>query len=187
MEVTLHKKRNAEDDDHDADTIKMKVNFDTSSLIVATSSTPHPCREHLLGLVTDEKVVVTYIALKEFLIALGHATEEEQDTAAQLLPKLTIIPAKLSHRFRQLRVSRRMGKNDLSIFGTGDRYRLVTYTSDQRFIRSLSTHLKFHLLGPLSEWALKRINWKRNGSSSEVRIFVHSPCALNGTPPPKTP
>ncbi len=114
------------------------VNIDTGTAN-AFISQDSPIRHELKDYVQGKDMVMTETAANEFRrIVEGAGGEMEQSRAERFLDRVTIIPDDPSARTLELQVTRKVGANDIIIFGTGDNLNCVTMTSDAKFVRGAS-------------------------------------------------
>ena len=114
------------------------VNIDTGTAN-AFISQDSPIRHELKDYVQGKNMVMTETAANEFRkIVNGAGGVLEQSRAERFLERVTIIPDNPSARAMDLQVTRKVGTNDIIIFGTGDNLNAVTMTADAKFVRGAS-------------------------------------------------
>ncbi len=81
-------------------------------------------------------MVMTDTAVSEFKnIVNGVGGPLEQARAQRFLNRVEIIPDSPSTRSLGLQTTKKVGANDITIFGTGDNLGITTMTSDAKFVR----------------------------------------------------
>ena len=114
------------------------VNIDTGTAN-AFISQDSPIRHQLKNYVSGKQMVMTETAMGEFKnIVNGVAGDMEKARAERFLKRVKIIPDAPSSRALNLNVTKKVGVNDIIIFGTGDNLNIVTMTSDAKFVRGAS-------------------------------------------------
>ena len=114
------------------------VNIDTGTAN-AFISQDSPIRHQLKNYVSGKQMVMTETAMVEFKnIVNGVAGDMEKARAERFLKRVKIIPDAPSSRALNLNVTKKVGANDIIIFGTGDNLNIVTMTSDAKFVRGAS-------------------------------------------------
>ncbi|TGV13095.1 DUF1308 domain-containing protein [Mesorhizobium sp. M00.F.Ca.ET.186.01.1.1] len=111
------------------------VNIDTgtANAFIAEDS---PIVGELNKFVEDKQMVMTETAFGEFTnIVSTIAGPKELKRAEQFIARVTIIKDDPSDRAKQLTVTKKVGANDKIIFGTADKYGIITMTADAKFVR----------------------------------------------------
>jgi Protein of unknown function (DUF1308) len=132
------------------------INLDTVTavaFIAEGSSVRYLLRQY----VNTQKMVMTQTALSEFTsIVKNIGGLSEQDRARRFLQRVTILPDNPSPRSLNLQPTRKLGRSDIIILGTGDQLGIVTTTADAKAVRAASAqgvdflvhiHLPFPLTG----------------------------------------
>lgn len=94
--------------------------------------------------VGDRQMVMPQTASDEFnealtrLRASGHVSDSEFQRAQDLIGKVTVVPDDPSARALGLTVTKKIGANDIKIFGTADKLGIPIFTSDAKFLRGAS-------------------------------------------------
>ncbi|MEM8829183.1 MAG: DUF1308 domain-containing protein [Cyanobacteria bacterium P01_G01_bin.19] len=112
------------------------LNLDTGTAIafIAEGSTQRRLLREYIG---DCKMVITATAVEEFRkIVNTIAGERERARAYLLLQKVDIIDDDPSPRALKLKVTRKLGENDIIIMGTGDKLGIITITCDSKAVRA---------------------------------------------------
>lgn len=143
--------------------MKKKINLDTSTAINAialtTGSNFRYSKEdiQLLKLLKTQQMVMCETALGEFRnILQRNGGKKEKERGIQLEKRMIIVPDDPSDRALNLRETRQLGKNNIIIFGTGDKLGIITMTADQKAIRAAS------------------------GQGVNFEVDTHPPCRLQG-------
>lgn len=132
------------------------VNIDTGTAN-AFISQDSPIRHQLKNYVSGKQMVMTETAMGEFKnIVNGVAGDMEKARAESFLKGVKIIPDAPSSRALNLNVTKKVGANDIIIFGTGDNLYIVTMTSDAKFVRGASAQ------------------------GVDFDVFIHTPTPLKG-------
>ena len=79
-------------------------------------------------------MLLTETALEESNNNIRKGGEIEKAEYLCLLDRVKIIPSAPSERALSLDLTKKVGYNDILIFGTGDRLGVTTMTSDKKFI-----------------------------------------------------
>lgn len=112
-----------------------KVNIDTGTANAFVSE-DSPLRHQLKSFVDGKQMVMTDTAVSEFKnIVNGVGGPLEQARAQRFLNRVNIIPDSPSTRSLGLQTTKKVGANDITIFGTGDNLGITTMTSDAKFVR----------------------------------------------------
>ncbi|GAX37491.1 DUF1308 domain-containing protein [Nodularia sp. NIES-3585] len=118
--------------------IQQMINLDTVTAIAFIAEN-YPIRSLLRQYVNGQEMVITQTAFAEFTnIVKTVGKLSEQTRANRLLQRLTIIPDNPSPRALNLRPTRKLGRNDIIILGTGDKLGIVTTTADAKAVRAAS-------------------------------------------------
>ena len=89
------------------------------------------------AVVGNRRMFATQTAVDEFRAAMVRTGSiQEQLRANRLINRLTVVPDNPSASFSALTPSRRMGANDIGIFGTADRLGMEILTTDKTFMRT---------------------------------------------------
>ena len=92
----------------------------------------------------DRTMVMPQTASDEFtgavtrLQAAGHVSDSEFARAQDLMGNVTVVPDDPSARALGLTVTKKVGANDIQIFGTADKLNIPIFTSDAKFLRGAS-------------------------------------------------
>ncbi|WNZ58541.1 DUF1308 domain-containing protein [Microbulbifer sp. MKSA007] len=112
--------------------------MDTGSAIAFISEGSSQ-RGYLKSIVKDKKMIMTKMAKAEFEnIVSGVAGEKEKARAKRFLEKVKVVEDDPSERAKKLIPSKKVGENDIVIFGTGDKRRAITLTADKKFLSGAS-------------------------------------------------
>lgn len=138
------------------DKVDELVNIDTGTAN-AFISEGSIVRHELKALVNNRQMVMTETAISEFkTIVNGVAGPSEQARAMRFLDRVKIIPDNPSARALALQPTKKVGANDIIIFGTGDALKAITSTADAKFVRGASVQ------------------------GVDFDVFIHKPVPLTG-------
>ena len=111
------------------------VNIDTGTANAFVSE-GSSIRHQLKAFVDGKQMMMTETAVNEFKnIVNSVGGPLEQARAQRFLSKVKIIPDNPSKRALSLQTTKKVGANDIIIFGTGDNLGIITMTSDAKFVR----------------------------------------------------
>ena len=116
---------------------KGQINIDTGSA-VAFISEGSPIRHALKAVVGEKQMIMTETALAELRGTLRVAGPAEAARADRFLSRVQAVADNPSLRALALKVTKSVGANDIQVFGTADRMRVTTMTSDAKFLRGAS-------------------------------------------------
>jgi uncharacterized protein DUF1308 len=112
------------------------VNLDTTSAVTFVSE-GSPVRHQLKALVTNDRLVMTQTAVREFQTIVGNiAGPLERARALRLLQRVATVNDQASARAQALRVTGRLSASDIVILGTGDQLGATTLTGDGKAVRA---------------------------------------------------
>ena len=115
---------------------------------------PGPSAE--VGLAQGRDMMMSETALAEFRSNLRAAGPSEAARAERLLARVSVVPDAPSPRALALKPTKKVGENDIRIFGAGDERGALTLTNDGRFVRGAEAQ------------------------GGRFRVFVHRPVSLRG-------
>lgn len=152
-------------------TIELRpINLDTSGFLALIQN-------QTLASSISNRLILCETALKEITrIIETIASPGLRCVSELLLESIPVTQDAPSTRFQTLTPSRRLGFNDIIIFGTGDSLSATTLTSDVRFTKGLFSHFPINLTGPLALNVLERVHPLRCFSEPvHVHIVPSSP------------
>ncbi|MGJ8677926.1 MAG: malectin domain-containing carbohydrate-binding protein [Akkermansiaceae bacterium] len=114
-----------------------KVNIDTGTASAFVSENS-PVRHSLKAELGDRQMIMTETAAGEFNNMIRAAGPQEAARAQNFLNLVQIVPDTPSLRAMNLKTTKKVGANDVFIFGTGDYFSIPTMTSDAKFLRGAS-------------------------------------------------
>lgn len=111
-------------------------NLDTGTAI-ALIAEGSPVRFQIKAYIKNQPLVICRTAITEFIdIVLTIGGSSEQNRANRFLGRVQTIPDSPSSRALNLKPTRRLGKQDIIILGTGDSLGIVTLTTDAKAVRA---------------------------------------------------
>jgi hypothetical protein len=112
------------------------LNLDTGTAIALIAENS-PIRYLIRSYIANHSLVMTRTAVTEFIsIAFTIGGISEQDRANRFLKRIQTIPDSPSSRALNLRPTRKIGKQDIIILGTGDELGIVTLTADSKAVKA---------------------------------------------------
>jgi hypothetical protein len=107
--------------------------LDSSTARAIASDTDSAVRSRLLAQIGDRSMVMTRTAADEFQSAVSRLAGPMEKTAADdLMSQVSVVADNPGARAAALSVTRGIGANDISVFGTADRLGITIFTSDLR-------------------------------------------------------
>lgn len=112
------------------------LNLDTGTAIAFIGENS-PQRHPLKLYINNQSMIMTMTALNEFQnIVKAVAGDLEKERAEKFLQRVETIKDNPSNRALNLKPTRRLGENDIIIFGTGDKLGITTITADAKAIKA---------------------------------------------------
>jgi len=102
----------------------------------ALSSADRSVANRLTAQIAGRKMIMSQTAADEFQGAVARlAGPAEKDLAENLMNEVQIVADNPSARAAALRITNKVGANDIQIFGTADQLGIPIFTSDFKFLR----------------------------------------------------
>lgn len=98
-------------------------------------------RANLQQQLSNCSLVLCETARDELLRAARVAGPTESQAVTDLLSSASIVPDNPSQVFSNLTPTRRVGQNDIVIFGTADQLNITIFTTDARFVSGANSQL----------------------------------------------
>ncbi|SNX59473.1 RHS repeat-associated protein [Streptomyces sp. TLI_55] len=120
---------------------KEEVMIDTGTARALTSA-DRAVGDQVAAQIGDRGMVMTQTAVNEFQAAVARNTAngfvgpQEAAMIQTLMSKVRVVPDNVSARAASLKPSRRVGADDIKIFGTADAMGIPIFTSDAKFVRA---------------------------------------------------
>lgn len=105
----------------------------------ALASADRSVANRLLAQIGDRQIIMPRTAYNEFQNAVSRlAGPEEKKLAQELMQRVRVVDDNPSARAAALKVTKKVGAEDIQIFGTADRNGVPIFTSDFKFLRGAS-------------------------------------------------